>query len=326
MPQPQRIVLLAVAALALTTTSGVPPALTPLAPTPPEPATLPDRHPVQHVGLALSIQMPSHPRTAHADTHVADRAALPGWRQLERAADAGDPRAACELSLLLDDCRMASAIGGMVETQVSMAAVSGISPIIAAAEIAALEASAEALRPQCAGVPDVLLERGWSHLLAAAVAGHEASIHRFLTDPPVQPESGEDYRLARQRYRENAALLLGDLLQRNSPGAMALAFRVAQGEVFFADLELLPPDPAAVVRLGTALQILRDDANREAVIERALEQLPARAARRARAEGRALALRLVPISTAGSHAELAGIAECAEGWPGSRSHHTAYSF
>lgn len=319
--QPQRIAMFAIATLALSTLSGEAPRWSP-----PAPETLPSRAAVERPGLRLEpgtglhADAPAlHVRSAESDPQAA-------WRSLQREADAGDPRAACELALLLDDCRIASAIGEMVETQVSMAAWSDANPVIAAAEIAALEASAEAYRPQCASVPDALRERGWRYLLAAAIAGHEASIHRFLTDPPFYPDAGEQYRQARQRYREDAPLLLGDLLQRQSPGAIALAFRAAQGEALFEDLALQPRDPAAVVRLGTALVTLHEDAAREAAIEAAIGQLSPRVAARARGEGRKLALRLLPDIVTVNEPAAATAGECAEGWPGSRSHATAYTY
>jgi hypothetical protein len=279
--------------------------------------------------VEFALPLPMLDRLAPEATIVAvTPPSSPRWIPLLVAADGGDPLAACRLSLLLDDCRLASAVSRMIETQVSMAASSEVPLAQAASEIGELELSVEALQRSCADVPPALVERGWSYLLHAAIAGHAPSMLRFLTDPPLDAASPYETRTATAAYRENAALFLGDLLQRASPEALELAFRASQGVALALDQPIQVRDPAAVVRIGTALAMLGDDGgDTQAAIEQALSELSSRQAQQAHADGQRLVNRFLrPMPAALSQpAGWPGADECSAGWPGHVAGYTAYA-
>ncbi len=253
----------------------------------------------------------------------------PDWLALLAQADAGDPHAACQLSVLLDDCRLAAEVDEMVETQISMAASEDTNVIANARDIAVLETSIDPLRDTCASVPADLVSQGWIYLLRAAIAGHEPSMFRFVTDLPVDPRLSGETTDAWSVYREHAALFIGLLLQRASPEALMLAFRAAQGAIFVGDRPIQTRDPAAVVRLGTALIQLREaDPGSEENIALALAELPALESVRARAEGQRLADRFMQRRTLAPPMPWDSLLtdECSNGWPGMESEYTAYSF
>jgi len=233
---------------------------------------------------------PPLPAAPGAAQREAVAATMPRWATLLHAAQQDDPVAACRLAVLLDDCRMADDIGAMIETRISMAARAGDGLREAAAEIEELEASAEPLRASCADAPPALVAQGWNFLLRAAIAGHEPSMYRFVTDPPLAAQAPAEARAALAAWRQHARVLLVGLLRRASPQALPLAYRAAQGEPLVADLPLQPRDPAAVLRLGSALaMLLEDDANRASELETAALELPPAVQRQARREGAQLA-------------------------------------
>lgn len=250
---------------------------------------------------------------------------MPDWLALLARADAGDPHAACQLSVLLDDCRLAAEVGAMVETQISMAASEAANLIANARDIAVLEISIDPLRATCAAVPADLVSQGWIYLLRAAIAGHEPSMFRYVTDLPVDPRPSVETSDAWSVYREHAAILIGLLMQRASPEALGLAFRAAQGVALVGDRPVQSRDPAAVVRLGTALIELREaDPGSEENIARALAELSAVESIRARTEGRRLADRIRQRRTHGRPMDSSD--ECSDGWPGMEREYTASSF
>jgi hypothetical protein len=276
-------------------------------------------------GASAAAPPPAPRRTAEV---LASAPAAPDttahWWPLRTRAEAGEPLAACDLSLLIEDCALVADVADMVDTHIAMAARSGIDAGDAAREILALQASVEALQPQCASLPAEVAAQAWHYLLAAAIAGHEGSMYRFIVDPPLPREAGPAQSAALSVWHANAPLLLGSLLQRGSPEALALAFRAAQGEVFVGTRPLQAREPLAVVRLGTALVAVRtDDTSSQLVIERAADELPPALAARARSEGRALAERFlrradIPMLARGD--------ECREGWPGMASAYAAYGW
>ena len=294
-----------------------------LLPLPVEPPRRLRFDPALRPGVAAVRDVTVPPVAAASDAH-ASATTLPRWATLLHAAQQDDPVAACRLAVLLDDCRMADDIGAMIETRISMAARSGDSLREAAAEIEALDASAEPLRASCGDAPPALVAQGWNFLLRAAIAGHEPSMYRFVTDPPLATESLDEARAALAAWRQHARVLLVGLLRRASPQALPLAYRAALGEVMVADLPLQPRDPAAVLRLGSALALLReDDANRNEELEMAALELPPAEQRRVRREGAQLARQFyeVRMPTAAS-----GSDECAAGWPGMATAWIAYGY
>lgn len=237
------------------------------------------------------------------------------WSEWLNAANAGDPGAACRLALMLDDCRLARDVDEMVDTQLSMAVAEQGDSVRAAQDIAALQASVEATHARCAVLPDALTQHDGDFLLRAAIAGHEPSMLRYLADPPLAAASQAERAAALAAYRQNAGWLLDALLQRASPDALALAFRIAQGEEFVAGSPIRPRDPVAATRYGTALLTLRDDDVATLIgVETALSEIDAATAQQAETEGRRLAerffqrQRLAATVSAGD--------ECASGWPG----------
>jgi hypothetical protein len=246
------------------------------------------------------------------------------WWPMRTRAESGEATAACELSLQIEDCALADDVEAMVDTHIAMAARSGVDAALAAREIGELQASVEGLRRHCANLPAEIRAQAWRYLLAAAVAGHEASMYRFLVDPPLPPGADPDHAVALAAWHANAPLLLGSLLQRGSPEAVALAFRAVQGEVFVGTRPLQARDPAAMVRLGTALVALReDDSTSQVVLERAATELPEATVARLRQEGRALAGRLLHRVEQPAPAHRG---ECREGWPGMASAYAAYGW
>ena len=255
---------------------------------------------------------------------AASTTTMPRWATLLHAAQQDDPVAACRLAVLLDDCRMADDIGAMIETRISMAARAGDGLREAAAEIEALDASADPLRASCADAPPALVAQGWSFLLRAAIAGHEPSMYRFVTDPPLAAQAPDEAHAALAAWRQHARVLLVGLVRRASPQALPLAYRAAQGEPLVADLALQPRDPAAVLRLGSALaMLLEDDANRASELETAALELSPAVQRQARREGAQLARQFFE---ARSPTAASGSDECAAGWPGMASAWIAYGY
>ena len=298
------------------------------APRPHAPLPLPVAPPLRHVfdpGLAPVVLRELPPRRAwRLAPQARPAAAAPAWQALLPAAQADDPVAACRLALLLDDCRLAADVAAMIDTQLSMAAQSGRAAQEAAAEIAALEASAEPLQRSCGDAPPALVGHGWSFLLRAAIAGHEPSMYRFVTDPPFDPAAPAEAQAALDAWQRHAGLLLGDLLRRASPHALRLAYRVAQGEALVGDRALQPRDPRAVLRLGTALAVVQeDDSARSVELAEVEAELSPAQTRQARTEGARLALHFLqprePTAPSGSD-------ECAAGWPGRASAWVAYGY
>jgi len=283
------------------------------------------------IAFALDTRLPRPVAPTVAEPAVSQYPieSTPGWLALLAQADGGDPHAACQLSVLLDDCRLAAEVGEMVETQISMAASEDTNVIANARDIALLETSIDPLHDACATVPADLVSQGWIYLLRAAIAGHEPSMFRFVTDLPVDPRQSGETSDAWSVYREHAALFIGLLLQRASPEALTLAFRAAQGAIFVGDRPIQTRDPAAVVRLGTALIELHEaDPGSEENIAHALAELTDFESVRARAEGQRLADRFMqrrtsalPVALDSTLAE-----ECSNGWPGMESEYTASSF
>ena len=204
----------------------------------------------------------------------------------------------------------------MIDTQVSIAASNQASISLAAREIAELEASLDPLRRRCSELPPALHAQNWTHLLQAAIAGHEPSMLRFLLDPPVERLQGIERDAAVRAYRDNATLFLAAMLQRASPDALALAYRVAQGEEFLPGVPIRARDPEAAVRYGTTLLALREDDPATLLgVESALAQLAASAASRAQSDGQRLVPTFLPRFDADT--ELAPVDdECRRGWPG----------
>ena len=254
--------------------------------------------------------------------HVANGAE---WSQWLQAANAGDPGAACRLALMLDDCRLVREVDGMVDTQVSMAAAGEIEPAHEARDIAALQASVESQRSRCAVLPSVLLQHDADFLLRAALAGHEPSMLRYLVDPPLAAPSAPERAAALETYRQHADGFLEALLRRASPDALALAFRIAQGEEFVAGHPIRARDAAAAARYATALLMLReDDAPTLIGLETALSQLDADSGRRAQLEGRRMAALFLIARPQVAAAPASD--ECATGWPGLNRAVTASAF
>ena len=238
-----------------------------------------------------------------------------GWLQ---AANDGDPVAACRFAAMLDDCRRAREVDAMVNTQLSMAAAGDADATRAALDIAVLQASVDALHARCAVLPDVLLQHDADFLLRAALAGHAPSMLRYLVDPPLSAPSAPEREAALAAYRGHAPSFLDALLQRAEPDALALAFRIAQGEEFVAGAPIRPRDPAAAVRYGSALLALReDDAATLIGVETALSQLDAARARHAQHKGRQLATHFLPRQAQLMDAPTeTSWDECTRGWPG----------
>ncbi len=271
---------------------------------------------VQAPVAAPATQAAPATRTANAGAlqpvHAAD------WSRWLQAANDGDPVAACRFALLLDDCRRAREVEAMVNTQLSMAAAGDTDATGAARDIAVLQASVDALHARCAVLPDVLLQHDADFLLRAALAGHAPSMLRYLVDPPLSAPSAPEREAALAAYRRHARLFLDALLQRTEPDALALAFRIAQGEEFVAGAPIRPRDPAAAARYGSALLALReDDAATLIGVETALSQLDAARARHAQHEGRQLATRFLSrqAQLMDAPAETSWD-ECTRGWPG----------
>jgi hypothetical protein len=238
------------------------------------------------------------------------------WTRWLAEANAGDAVAACRLATLLDDCRIAADVEQMIRTQETIAASGATDAPHAVDEIAALESSVSAVRARCDELPEGLAARAWDLLLQGAIAGHEPSMLRFLIDPPLAGLDPDELTAARVAYRRHAEAFLAALLQRASPDALALAYRIAQGEEFVAGLPIRPRDPAAAVRYGSALLVLRDDdAATRTGVDTALALLDAARARRAQGEGEVLVLpflrRLADAEPGVDEAD-----ECARGWPG----------
>lgn len=244
-------------------------------------------------------------------------AARPDWSLWLEAAHAGDAIAACRLAALLDDCRLAREVERMIETELSIAASQRDESAEDLHGIAALEAGVDPLRARCAALPDALHAQAWQHLLQAAVAGHEASILRFVLDPPLDALSGSGRDAAIEAYRRNADLFLASLLQRTSPDALVLAFRSAQGEEFLAGVPARMPDPEAVVRWGSALLVLYgDDPAIQIGVDAALARLDARTAAKAQADGQRLVLPFLQRQRDATASPAGPGDECRQGWPG----------
>jgi hypothetical protein len=255
------------------------------------------------------------PRPARRRMRGVPMAPAPAWSTLLAQAADEDPVAACRLALLLDDCRLLRDVEAMSATRLSMALREGRAAGEAAAEIAALEFSADPLRTACGDAPAELVAHGWSFLLRAALAGHEASMYRFVTDPPLDPARPDEAAAALQAWRTHAAPLLGALLQRASPQALPLAYRAAQGVALVADQPLQPRDAFATLRYGAALARLNeDDSNLTVQLEGVEAELSPARRRQARAEGARLAVRFQVAAEASGGS--AGREECASGWPG----------
>lgn len=239
------------------------------------------------------------------------------WSLWLDAANDGDAVAACRLSALLDDCRLAGEVERMIDTQVSMAASQGADSPESMREIAALEVELDPLRTRCAVLPDALHAQNWTHLMRSAIAGHEPSMLRFLLDPPIERLHGVDQEAAIAAYRANASLFLSALLQRASPEALAVAYRIAQGEEFLPGIAVRPRDAEAAVRWGSALLIFReDDPATLTGVESALAQLDPAVGTRAQAEAKRLVLPFLDRQRALESTPNPDSDECRRGWPG----------
>lgn len=246
------------------------------------------------------------------------------WSTLLADAAADDPVAACRLAVLLEDCRLARDIEVMIETELSMAEREGRGPASVASEIVALEASAASARAACGAAPPALLAHEWNYLLRAALAGHEPSMYRFVTDLPVDAQWPDEAAAARVAWRRYAPEILSALVQRRSPESLVLAYRAAQGFAILGDQPLQRRDPRAAARLGAALAIVHEDdpalAVELAALARELDQVQLH---RARSEGARLADGFLAATRDGL---ASGGEECDRGWPGMQATWTAYGY
>ena len=261
----------------------------------------------------------SFSRHAHARAPVTPHA----WSSLLAAAATDDPVPACRLAVLLEDCRLARQVDVMIETELSMAEREGRRPESAATEILALEASGADAQAACGAAPPEFLAHEWSYLLRAALAGHEASMYRFVTDLPIDPAWPGESRAALAAWRRHAPEILDALLHRRSPESLMLAYRAAQGFAIYGD-ERLPRDARAAARLGSALEIVHEDDPALAVELAALaHELAPVQHRQARKEGERLAEGFLVAQREGpaSTGE-----ECDAGWPGMQATWTAYGY
>lgn len=287
---------------------------------------LPRRPPPTLASIAPAVQTPS-PGTqsardpvpvrqmARGPTRSGPSHATPPWSRWLQAANDGDPGAACRLAVLLDDCRRVHEVDAMVETQVSVAAAGTGESTREAGEIVRLQASVEAQRERCAGVPATLRQHDADFVLRAALAGHAPSMLRYLTDPPLAAPSPAERAAALASYRQYAPDFLEELLQRGSREALGLAFRIAQGEEFVAGAPVQPRDAAAAVRYGTALLYLyEDDPATRIGVDTALGETDTASAHRAQGEGQELARRF--LAQAAVLAAPGGDPDgCTNGWP-----------
>jgi hypothetical protein len=301
-----RAAALALLVLGLARDAGTPPAPTL------RDAPLPIR--IERVPLALDRTRRAHEAAPNAPM----RAIAPAseWSQWLQAANDGDPGAACRLAAMLDDCRLEREVDAMVETQVLMAAAGASEVAQEAGQIASLQATVEAQRQRCAVLPAPLLSHDADFLLRAALAGHEPSMLRYIVDPPLALPSAVEREAALAMYRQHAPGFLDALLRRDSVDALALAFRIAQGEEFVAGAPVRARDAAAAARYGTALLRLReDDAATLIGVETALSEIDTASAHRAQSQGQALAQRLLQRDGAIAM-RVPAADECASGWPG----------
>ena len=125
-----------------------------------------------------------------------------------------DPITACQLAVLLEDCRLSRDVDAMIETEVSMAQREGRSP---AAEIVRLDDVAAGSRAACGAAPPELQAHEWEFLHRAALAGHEASMYRFVTDLPLAGLPRSEHERALAAWRRDAPAVLAALVQRRSP-------------------------------------------------------------------------------------------------------------
>jgi hypothetical protein len=271
-------------------------------------------------GLDRASPLPAFSRSVQAFPDTARH----DWAALLAAAATDDPVPACRLAVLLEDCRLARHVDVMIDTELSMAEREGRGPESVATEIIALEASGAEAQAACGMAPSELLAHEWSYLLRAALAGHEASMYRFVTDLPIDPHWPDETAAALAAWRRHAPAILSALVHRRSPDSLMLAYRAAQGFAIFGDEPLQPRNARAAARLGRALEIVHEDDPALAVELAALaHELESAQHRQAREEGERLA---EAFMLAAPGRPSSGGDECDAGWPGMQAMWTAYGY
>jgi hypothetical protein len=283
--------------------------------------------PVERTTFRIAQPVPDTPAWRASLGQPLATSSLPApadWSTLLAAVAADDPVPACRLAVLLEDCRLAGQVEVMIETELSMAEREGRAPESVATDVLALQASGAEAEAACGAAPPELLAHEWNYLLRAALAGHEASMYRFITDLPIDPAWPDESAAALAAWRRHAPEILSALLQRHSPESLMLAYRAAQGFAILGDRPLQARDARAAARLGSALEIVHEDDPALAVELAALaRELQPAQQWRARKDGERLAEGFLVAASDGPGTSGE---ECESGWPGMQATWTAYGY
>lgn len=183
---------------------------------------------------------------------------VPGWKDLQQRADAGDIRSACRLSLILTACREAHSERRRIDHEVSRLAASTAADKDRIAALAADEERVADLERRCGGAPDALVRRDWKYLLDAARQGHGPSMWRFVLDPPIDHTRPLDYADALVAYRDYTLGLVDALIERRSAEGLVMALLLSAGIPIVGDSPLYPRDAEATLRAAAAVAEVRD--------------------------------------------------------------------
>jgi hypothetical protein len=226
--------------------------------------------------------------------------------ELERAAHAGDARAACRVAFELERCHELRALQSSISTFRELAERPGIGPELAkryGAMADREQARFLEARRLCEGVSAADAQDAWRYLLQAARAGHGPSMARFASRrvfSDADPVAALDGLIA---YRNEGPAFLARAAQAGYPEAYEqLAFAYVTGN----DLGLgVPHDPVRGVAYYTALMRVAT-ADESARLQRAVDyaiqndNLDAQEVARARAMAEPLAAALLRRNTPGT--------------------------
>lgn len=236
------------------------------------------RVPKPPIGTARTIERRSvgepmkaaSPATRPAAMPVAaeTRVALPApqtplrliFDDLKRLSEAGDVRATCRLAFEVDRCARLPAMRKSAQEQ-RLLAKETLMKLLGGRLLESADRLDDRIRRDEAACEDFSLEgvpEGWRYQLAAAQAGHEPSMIRFvggssLFAPNRAPLEALDGWIA---YRDNAAGWFATALQAGDPAAFELAAHAhMRGD--FLGMVLVPKDP---VRGAAYYQVLAERA------------------------------------------------------------------
>jgi hypothetical protein len=214
------------------------------------------------------------------------------WESLKARADRGDTNASCRLSLKLEGCRLAREARQRIAAEIEQLAAIGAADVDEqiAMRLSNNEAERAGYESRCGQVPPGVVMQEWQYLLRAAQAGHEPSMYRFVTAPPIDDSRPLEYVEALQAYRQHASTFVDELLRRGSAEGIVAALLIAVGHPIVGQSPLRPRDPGRMVQLASALALLRNKPGiLTSTLSNAAEELTPGDIERARAEGERLA-------------------------------------